>query len=106
VVVVTGPFEGADVQRWAALITEAMAIRPQRLVVDLAGTTRLDAAAIVVLLEAHRAMVHSGGSLMLRKPVAAVLRVLQLARVDRVFEVANPNRAEVMQVEPVTSGHS
>lgn len=86
VVVVTEPFEGAAVPRWAALISQAAAVCPRRLVVDLRGSAVVDAAAIAVLLRTHRDMVRAGGRLTLRSPVARVRRILHLARVDQVFD--------------------
>ncbi|GIF01245.1 STAS domain-containing protein [Paractinoplanes rishiriensis] len=89
VVVVTGPFEGAAVETWRRLIADAVAARPGRLVVDLAKCVRLDAAAIVVLLDAHRDMLRSDGRLTLRSPSARVRRTLSLARADGVFDIEN-----------------
>jgi anti-anti-sigma factor len=87
VVVITGPFEGAGVERWGNLIAEAVAIGPERLIVDLAGSPTMDAGAIVVLLGAHRTMMRIGGHLTLRNPNGRVRRVLKLARVDQVFDI-------------------
>jgi anti-anti-sigma factor len=97
VVTVTGPFEGAAVERWGGVIAGAVATRPRHLVVDLTQSPGLDAAAIVVLLGTHRAMVHSGGRLTLRGPDARVRRILRLARVDRVFDVVESTPAEVAE---------
>lgn len=99
VVTVVGPFEGATVERWGNLIAEAMALRPKRLVVDLADCPSVDAAAIVVLLGAHRAMIHSGGQFALRDAGPRVRRVLRIARVDRVFELTTANSAWTVQGE-------
>jgi anti-anti-sigma factor len=87
VVVVTGAFEGAAADRWGRLIADAVGLRPQRLTVDMRDSPTVDAAAIAILLQAHRAMVHTGGRLVLRGPVDRVRRMLQVARVDEVFEV-------------------
>lgn len=87
VVVVTGPFEGDAVEAWGRLITDAVAARPGRVVVDLAECVRLDAAAIGVLLGAHRDMMRSGGRLTLRSPSARVRRTLSLARAEGVFDI-------------------
>lgn len=96
VVAVNGAFEGASVEQWHRRLADAVAAGPRRLVVDLTRTPSLDAAAIVVLLEAHRAMVRSGGRLVLRRPGARVRRMLQLARVDRVFDVADAEPPEAL----------
>jgi anti-anti-sigma factor len=88
VIVVVGPFAGPTVERWANLIVEAVALGPRRLIIDLADSPVLDAAAIAVLLAAHRAMVRAGGRLILREPADRVRRLLRLARVDGVFDTA------------------
>lgn len=87
VVVVTGPFGAAAVDRWGRLIAEAVEARPARLVVDLQQAPAIDAAAIAVLLQAHRAMIHAGGRLRLRAPVQRVREILSLARLAQVFEI-------------------
>jgi anti-anti-sigma factor len=86
-VVVTEAFDGAAVERWRARLAEAAALHPARLVVDLRRSPRIDAAAIVVLLQLHREMMRIDGRLTLRGPVARVRRTLGLARVDHVLEV-------------------
>ena len=86
-VVVTEPLEGSAVDRWARLIRDAAALRPDRLVVDLQGSPSIDASAIVVLLQVHRDMVRADGRLQLRGAAARVRRMLSLARVDQVLDV-------------------
>jgi anti-anti-sigma factor len=93
VVVVTEALEGPAVERWGRLIAEAMEMHPQRLVVDMQDSPLVDAAAIAVLLCAHRAMVHTGGRLILRRPVSRVRRILQIARLDQVFDVEDGDAA-------------
>jgi anti-anti-sigma factor len=87
VVVVTEALDGSAADRWRRLLDEASALAPERLVVDLRAVPRIDAAGIVLLLWAHRAMVRAGGRLVLRSPAAQVRRMLALARVDQVLEV-------------------
>ncbi|MFI5937731.1 STAS domain-containing protein [Actinoplanes sp. NPDC051494] len=86
-VVVTEALDGAAVERWRSRLSEAAALRPARLVVDLRRSPRIDAAAIVVLLQLHAEMMRTDGKLTLLGPVARVRRVLGLARVDHVLEV-------------------
>jgi anti-anti-sigma factor len=90
VVVVTTELDGGTVERWSAELADALARRPARLVVDLADCSRIDAAAIAVLLRAHAQMLRADGVLLLRRPRARVRRTLRLARVDQVLEVAEP----------------
>lgn len=87
VVIVTEALEGDAVERWGRLIADAVALRPHLLVIDLRRCPLVDAAAITVLLWAHRAMVHAGGRLTLRAPDGRVRRTLRLARLEQVFEV-------------------
>jgi anti-anti-sigma factor len=87
VVVVTEAFEGGNAGRWGGLIAQAVELAPRRLVVDLSASPVIDAAAIAILLRAHRAMVHAGGGLTLRGPAMRVRRILRLARLDQVFDI-------------------
>jgi anti-anti-sigma factor len=88
-VVVTEPFDIVNVERWAGLIGDAVALRPGRLIIDLRDCSLVDAVAIQVLLRAHRAMISNGGRLVLRAPSERVRRILRLARLDQVFEIAD-----------------
>jgi anti-anti-sigma factor len=90
VVVVTESFEGEAVDRWGNLIAEAVGLRPARLVVDLRRSPRVDAAALGVLLQAHRAMISAGGVLALRAPGERIRHVLRLARLTHVFAIERP----------------
>lgn len=87
VVAVTEAFAGPSVERWGSLITEAVELRPRRLIVDLSQSRSIDASAIVLLLQVHRRLVCADGQLTLRGPVPRVRRMLGLARVDHVLDV-------------------
>ena len=87
VVVVTEALDGPAVGRYSALITEAVELRPDRLIVDLCRCPSMDAAAIVLLLQVHRRLVCADRQLTLRGPVPRVRRMLSLARVDHVLDV-------------------
>jgi anti-anti-sigma factor len=87
VVIVTEALAGDSVERWARLIADAVALRPATLITDLRACTRVDAAALAVLLWAHRATVAAGGHLVLRAPRDKVRHTLRLARLEQVFEV-------------------
>jgi anti-anti-sigma regulatory factor len=86
-VVVTEALAGATVDRWRARFGDAVAGRPARLILDLRHSPRIDAAAIVMLLQLHRELIRADARLTLRAPVARVRRMLGLARVDHVLEV-------------------
>jgi len=87
VVIVTEALEGPAVERWGRLIADAVALRPASLIIDLRSCPLVDAAALAVLLWAHRETVADGGRLTLRSPRDKVRRTLRLARLDQVFEV-------------------
>jgi anti-anti-sigma factor len=75
--------------RLSALLDAALALRPERLTIDLAGCPSIDAAAIDVLLEAHRCALRTGGQLTLREPPPRLRRNLRLARVDHVLHITS-----------------
>jgi anti-anti-sigma regulatory factor len=93
--VVAEALEGPAVGRWGRLLDDAAARRPERMVVDLRRSPRVDAAAIELLLRVHRRLVSSGGRLTLRAPGARVRRTLTLARVDQVLHMEDPGPAAV-----------
>jgi anti-anti-sigma factor len=69
------------------LLNDALDLRPDHLIVDLAGCSYADALAVDVLLNAHRRIWDLGGRLTLRSPTPRLQRLLQLAHVDQVFHV-------------------
>jgi len=77
--------DGATLPRTRAELDEVLGQRPARVVVDLTGCPFLDAAALGVLLEAHRTASRYGGELELRGCSARVLRLLSLTGLGRVF---------------------
>jgi anti-anti-sigma factor len=87
VVTVTEAFDGVAVDRIGRRIATAMLSRPRRLVVDLRDCPLVDAGALAILLQAHRAMLEAGGTLTLRSPAERVRRILRIARLDNVFAV-------------------
>jgi len=95
--VVTEALEGQAVARWGRLLDGAAERRPERLVLDLRHSPRIDAAAIELLLRMHRRVLGFGGRLVLRSPGARVRRTLMLARVEHVLDVedARPGPASL-----------
>jgi anti-anti-sigma factor len=69
------------------LLEEALVLRPQQLVIDLAECETIDAAGILLLLDAHRRAARDGGAVALRNPTERARRSLRLARVDRILQV-------------------
>jgi anti-anti-sigma factor len=87
IVAVSGPLDGPALDRWRRLVEDAVSLHPVRLVIDLAGCPRIDAAAIVLLLQVHRELICVDAQLILRDPPPRVCRMLNLAHVDRVFDI-------------------
>ncbi|GAA1377212.1 hypothetical protein GCM10009661_46600 [Catellatospora chokoriensis] len=69
------------------LLEEALALRPQQIVVDLADCDTIDAAGILLLMDAHRRAVRDGGAVALRSPSERARRALRLAKVDRIMQL-------------------
>jgi anti-anti-sigma factor len=86
-VIIHDELDVAAVPRLHSMLAQALELHPSRIVVDLAQCTRIDAAAIAELLDAHRQVHLAGGRLILRGPSPRLRRNLQLARVDRVLPV-------------------
>jgi anti-anti-sigma factor len=81
-----------DLDVWTAAginttLDEAIALCPKQLIIDLEGCPSIDAAGILLLLDAHRRAIRNGGMVALRSPSARLMRNLRLARVDRVLQV-------------------
>ncbi|GIH05238.1 hypothetical protein Rhe02_33050 [Rhizocola hellebori] len=84
-----------DLDVWTApgintTLDEAIALTPKQLIIDLEGCPSIDAAGILLLLDAHRRAIRNGGVVALRSPSARLMRNLRLARVDRVLQVLTP----------------
>lgn len=82
---VTGELDAVALPRFCASLQEALADLPSRLVLDLAGCPFVDAAALTVLLDAHRTTARYGGELVLAGCTPRVLRVLSVTGLGRVF---------------------
>jgi anti-anti-sigma factor len=91
-VVITEELDTRAVPRLRALLGEALLLRPEQLLVDLAGCPFIDAAGIGVLLDAHRQALRDGGRLTLREPSPRLHRTLRLARVAHVLHIVGPGR--------------
>lgn len=92
-VFITQELDLNGLSRLSGLLNDALALQPVVLVIDVAQCPFMDAAAIDVLLEAHRRACRDGGLLTLRSPSARLRRNLRLARADRVLHVT-PTRAD------------
>ena len=97
-VVITEELDLWALPRLSALLEDALDLQPVQLVVDLARCPFMDAAAIGVLLEAHRQARRCGGLLTLRSPSPRLRRNLRLARADRVLHVT-PEAADFSEAD-------
>jgi anti-anti-sigma factor len=87
VVEVQGDLDAARVPRVKALLEDAVGLRPQQLVIDLAGCSFLDASGLTVLLDVHRRLARVGSVLTLRGCSPRVMKLLSLTGLRRVFDV-------------------
>ena len=87
-IVVTENLMAPAAARLHALVSDALALRPEHLVIDLAQCGAADALAIDVLLAAHRRAWQLGCRLTLRAPSPKLMWIFQLSRVDHVFEIS------------------
>ena len=87
-VAITESLETATVPAIAIAFREILALRPQRVVVDLAACAVIDAAAIEVLLDAHRTLWRHDGRLTLRSVSPRVRRLLTIARTAEVLDIS------------------
>lgn len=84
-VIIFEPLGGAAVAQLDTLLGRLLTRRTEQLVINLAECPFLDAAAIDVLLRAHRRAWLTGSLLTLHKPTPRVRRILRLARVDQIL---------------------
>ena len=86
-IVVTEELTAPAAARLHTLLSDALALRPVELVVDLSACPWADALAVDILLNAHRRAYQLGSHLVLRAPSERLRRVLTLARLDHVFDI-------------------
>jgi anti-sigma B factor antagonist len=89
-VVVRGQLDAVSAPEVHDVLEQAMLLSPAELVIDLADCPFIDAAGIMLLLDAHRRAVRNGGVVALRSPSPRLERNLKLAHVDRVLKVIWP----------------
>jgi anti-anti-sigma factor len=85
---VTAPLSASTAGDFDGLFEDAVALRPGHLVIDLTECAYLDATGIGLLLDIHRQVWQDGGRLSLRGMAPRLLRILEIARVDRVLQTA------------------
>lgn len=93
-VLVHGQLDALSAPRVHAVLEQAMLLSPTELIIDLAECPSIDAAGIMLLLDAHRRAMRTGGMVALRSPSPRLCRNLKLAHVDRVLKVIRPPLAD------------
>ncbi|WP_179266534.1 STAS domain-containing protein [Asanoa hainanensis] len=87
-VAVTESLSTATAPALEATLREILPLRPRLVVVDLAACELIDAAAIEVLLDLHRALWRQDGRLTLRSVSPRLNRLLTLARAAQVLDIS------------------
>jgi len=84
-IVVLDELDAASVPRLRDRLEDALRMRPERLVIDLAHCAFADATAMALLLDVHKRARRQGGVLVLRAPSPRVLRAITLTGLQDVF---------------------
>jgi len=84
-ILVNESMDVTTVPRLQDRLEDALRMRPERLVIDLAGCPFVDATALALLLDVHRRARRQGGQLVLRAPSPRVLRAITLTGLQNVF---------------------
>jgi len=84
-IVVLDEMDATSVPRLRDRLDDALRMRPERLVIDLAACPFADATALALLLDVHRRARRQGGLLVLRAPSPRVLRAITLTGLQNVF---------------------
>jgi anti-sigma B factor antagonist len=92
----TGEIDMSTAQSVREAALQAMRQHDRTLQIDLSGVTFIDSTGLEVLLATRRRATVSGGQLQLIDPTHAVLRVLEVTGVDRLFQI-QPGPAPVPQ---------
>jgi anti-sigma B factor antagonist len=87
IVEVRGEVDIATSPLLRAVLDTVIGRRPTRVEVDLSGTTFLDAHALTTLTAVRRRLATKRAQLVLRDPSPAALRLLELTRMTRSFEI-------------------
>jgi anti-anti-sigma factor len=95
VVRVCEPLDATRIPSVDGLLDDAVAVRPAHLVVDLSECEYLDAAGITLLLDVHKRIWADGGRMTLRGISPRLGRILELARVGRVFGTTTGARGDL-----------
>ena len=88
VVHIDGPLDGRTAHELKHRLVDVIDGQGNRqLVLDLTGTTLLDAFGVSVLVDALKRMQRKGGELILSGPTGRVARALEAAHLDKIFRI-------------------
>jgi anti-anti-sigma factor len=85
-VVLTGEVDLAAVRRAADAVDRVMCVPPARLDIDASGVTFIDSSGVATLVKLHAVTTGAGGTVRLRYPSAAVVRLLDICGLLDTFE--------------------
>jgi anti-sigma B factor antagonist len=89
VVTLAGEVDATNNLQLRQTLEAELAVRPQRLIVDLSDLKFMDSSALKVLLHTNRALIRDGGTFALACPRASVARVLELTQVGQLVPVCD-----------------
>ena len=79
--------EAANVSQFLSQLDEAGGTPYESAVIDLGGIEMIDSSGVGALLQVHKRLAESRGPVVLKNVGAAVVSVLELLRLHRVFEI-------------------
>jgi anti-anti-sigma factor len=85
----------AEVKGFQGLVLDALNDSHRSIEIDLSGTRFIDSSGLGALLGLRKFILKRQGTLRLRSPTAPVLQILQLTRLDQVFDL---KQVDVRQV--------
>jgi anti-anti-sigma factor len=90
---VHGDLDKALVARMRETLFSAAASSPERIVIDMAAVSFVDAVGLRTLIAARRRCAAAGTGFALRRPSRAVRRLLSVTHLDNVFDVEQERRS-------------
>lgn len=67
-----------------------------KMIIDLSGTTFMDSGGLSVLISAFKAVQARGGKLVLASPSASIQSLIELTRLQHIFEIFQTTEAAVV----------
>ncbi|MFI2712375.1 STAS domain-containing protein [Micromonospora sp. NPDC018662] len=89
---ITDELDLAGLPEVAHVLDRVLALRPREVTIDLAGCRHVDAAAIALLLDAHRRLARRHGTLTLSNPHPRIRRILVTAGLGATVPIVDTPR--------------